>query len=427
MGVDNAALLNAYVEGAQRFDEPRFAEVVRGTLGWVREVLADPAGGFGASQDADNAPGDDGGYFTWSRPELKDALDPEEAKLITRFFGVGTDGRMPHDPERNVLYRMLPLADAAQGLERPERAEATLARGLAKLRAVRGRRPVPTVDRAIYADINGRFIGAFARAGTYLGDASVLADARKAADRLLREAYVPERGVAHRLDPSGAQGYGLLEDQVAFAAGLIELAGALASPDYLAPAVHLLELVDREFRGEDGLLRDISPRLYDGPSVGGVTEPSYPLEDSPHLSANAAAALGFLRLSSLLHDDLWHQRAVALLVPVSARIGGSGLFAAGSALAAGLAETPSATVVVEGAGPRARDLLSAARRAWHPNVWVFDGHPPDPFSLPAELEDPSGSAEPRALVCFGTSCAPPITEPAAVRTALAAGARVPSA
>ena len=107
MGVDNAALLAAYVEGAQRFQEPRFEEVVRGTVGWVREVLGDPAGGFGSSQDADNAPGDDGGYFTWSRNELKAALDADEFRFTTRFFGVGTEGRMPHDPDRNVLFRML--------------------------------------------------------------------------------------------------------------------------------------------------------------------------------------------------------------------------------------------------------------------------------------------------------------------------------
>ena len=57
MGVDNAALLSAYTEGAARFQDPRLEEVVRSTIGWVREVLADPRGGFGASQDADNAPG----------------------------------------------------------------------------------------------------------------------------------------------------------------------------------------------------------------------------------------------------------------------------------------------------------------------------------------------------------------------------------
>jgi uncharacterized protein len=423
MGVDNAALLGAYVEGAQRFGETRLEETVEGTLGWVREILEDPNGGFGSSQDADNAPGDDGDYFTWTKGEMKAALAGDDARFATRFFGIGTDGRMPHDPERNVLFRMLSPDEAAAGLSLSGGASASLARVIQQLSAARARRPTPTVDRALYADINGRFIAAFARAGAYRSDAAEIADARKAADRFLKEAYRPGEGIAHRLDPSGAKGFGLLEDQVAFAAGLVELAGATAEPRYVAPAIELLELVDREFRGEDGLLRDIAPRLYDGTALGALTEPSYPLEDSPHLSANASAALTFLRLSALIKDDRWREKATALLAPVSARIGTAGLFASGSALAAGLALSGPATIVVEGSGPSSEALLRAARRAWHPNVWVFRGTPPPPFSLPEELAGAVAGTGPRALVCFGSSCAPPVTDPGEIAPLLARAGR----
>jgi uncharacterized protein len=423
MGVDNAALLGAYVEGAQRFGEPRIEETVRGILAWVREQLEDPAGGFGSSQDADNAPGDDGNYFTWTRAEFKEVLSGDDLRFATRFFGLGTEGRMPHDPERNVLFRMLSPEEAGAGLALEGGPTGALARVISQLKVARGRRPSPTVDRALYADINGRFVGAFARAGTLTSDATVIADARKAADRFLREAYRPGEGVAHRIDPSGPKGFGLLEDQVGFAWGLVELSGATADPKYVRAAVELLELVDREFRGEDGLLRDIAPRLYDGTTLGALTEPSYPLEDSPHLSANAAAATTFLRLSALVKDDRWREKAVALLSPIAARIGTAGLFASGSALAAGLAITGAATVVVEGTGPKSEALLRAARRAWHPNAWVFRGTPPEPFSLPEELTVAATGPTPRALVCFGASCAPPVTDPDAIATLLASGGR----
>jgi len=427
MGVDNAALLSAYVDGAARFRDPRLEEVVRSTIGWVRETLADPLGGFGASQDADNAPGDDGSYFTWTRAEMKKAMDADEYRLVSRFFGLGTEGRMPDDPDRNVLFRIVPLEEAAEGIYPRDRAERALEQAVLKLRAVRAARPTPAVDRAVYADINGRFIAAFARAGAFLGDPSVVADARGAADRWLREGYRPERGVAHRIGPEGAQGLGLLEDQAAMAAGWLELAGVLAEPRYLEAATSLLAVIDREFRGEDGLFRDVAPALYDGPALPGVTEPSYPLEDSPHLSANAAVGLSFLRAASLTHDDRWNEKTRALLGPILRRVGGSGLFVAGTALAAGLLSTPPATVVIEGSGPRADALLRAARRAWHPNVWVFAGHPPPPFSLPGELTEGSRSVGERALVCFGTSCAPPVTEPAEVEALLAHGGRSPPA
>ncbi|MCI4339043.1 MAG: thioredoxin domain-containing protein [Thermoplasmata archaeon] len=423
MGVDNAALLATYVEGAQRFGDPRFEETVQGILGWVREVLEDPAGGFGSSQDADNAPGDDGNFFTWTRGELKEVLSGDDLRFATRFFGVGSDGRMHHDPERNVLFRLVPPAEAAAGLHLPGGPTGALARVVARLRAARGQRPNPTVDRALYADINGRFIGAFARAGAFTLDALVIAEARRAADRFLREAYRPGEGMAHRLDPAGPKGFGLLEDQVAFAYGLVELAGATADPKYVTPAVELLELVDREFRGEDGVLRDIAPRLYDGTPLGALSEPSYPLEDSPHLSANASTVMTFLRLSALIKDDRWRAKANALLPPLAARIGSAGLFASGSALAAGLSLSGPATVVVEGTGPRAEELFRAARRAWHPNVWVFRGTPPPPFSLPEELALATAGGETRALVCFGTSCAPPVTAPEAVAPLLASAGR----
>ncbi len=426
MGVDNAALLATYVEGAQRFADPRLEEVVRGTVGWVREVLGDPAGGFGSSQDADNAPGDDGGYFTWSRGELKAALDTDQLRFVTRFFGVGTEGRMPHDPDRNVLFRMLSLSEAAEGTSLTRDPAAALGRVLLTLRGVRNRRPTPAVDRALYADINGRFLGAFARAGAFLGDTTIVADARRTADRFLRLAFSPERGMAHRLDAEGGHGFGHLEDQVAFAGGLLELSATLAEPKYLETATQLLSLVDREFRGEDGLLRDLSPRLYDGPALGALSEPSYPLEDSPHLSANSGAALAFLRLSGLVHQEEWHSKAVGLLGPIATRVGHSGLFASGAALAAGLARTEPVTVIIEGKGPDTQLLLRTARRAWAPMLAVFEGHPPPPFSLPGEVfPDRLGSGA-RALVCVGNACAPPITNPAALRERIGLGAAAPA-
>jgi uncharacterized protein len=422
MGVDNAALLGVYVDGAQRSGNPRLEEVIRGTVGWVREVLADPAGGFGSSQDADNAPGDDGGYFTWSRSELKSTLDGDTFRFANRFFGIGSEGRMPHDPDRNVLFRRISPAEAAEGTPLARDPEAALTRVLTQLRTARGRRPGPGVDRALYADINGRFVGSFARAGAFLGDATVTADARRAADRFLRTAYSPERGVAHRLEGERGVGYGHLEDQVAFASGLLELGATLAEPNYLEPAVQLLTLVDREYRGEDGLLRDLAPRLYDGPPLGALSEPSYPLEDSPHLSANSGAALAFLRLGGLLHQEEWHAKAIHLLAPIATRAGHAGLFASGAALAAGLVQAPPVTVVIEGRGPEAQALLRAARRSWAPLAAVFEGHPPPPFSLPGEVFPTGTATGARALVCFGTACSAPITDPAKLRDLISRGA-----
>ncbi|MCI4358568.1 MAG: thioredoxin domain-containing protein [Thermoplasmata archaeon] len=420
MGIDNAALLSAYTEGARRFDEPRFVETVRGTVGWIREVLEDPSGGFGSSQDADNAPGDDGRYFTWTRPELKEVLEPVDRKLVARFFGVGTEGRMHHDPEQNVLFRLVPIEEAAQGLDLGDLgALPRLARAVGVLKRARQRRPTPAVDRARYASINGPILGALAQASRALDDPSMLATARRAADTFLDRAYEPERGIAHRLDSEGAFGFGRLEDNAAFAYGLVELAGATAEARYASAAGAILDLIDKAFRSDSGLLSDIAPTLYDGPMVGALEDRVYPVEDTPHLSPNSTAALALLRYGSLTQPEKPFDRARSLLAALAPRLDGAGLFGSGAALALGLLSTPSARIVVEGSGPESDALVRAANRTWHPNLWVFRGLPPEPFSLPEELR--AGNREAgaaRALVCFGQRCLAPISDPAALRTAI---------
>src|SRR5258708_30707135 len=147
---------------------------MRGIVAWSSEVLGEPEGGFGASQDADNAPGDDGGYFTWSRPELKAVLSGEELKFGTRLFGVGTDGRMPHDPDRNVLFRLMPPAEAAEGAGAPGEADRLFASTLRALRSARAARSTPVVDRALHADLNGGLVRGLAGAARAARDAVAL-------------------------------------------------------------------------------------------------------------------------------------------------------------------------------------------------------------------------------------------------------------
>ncbi|MCI4362889.1 MAG: thioredoxin domain-containing protein [Thermoplasmata archaeon] len=427
MGVDNAALLELYAEGAAFFGSPAFDDVLRGIVGWAGQTLGDPAGGFGASQDADNAPGDDGGYFTWSRPELKEVLDTSEYRLVARGFGVGTEGRMPHDPDRNVLFRLLSPSEAAEGLGLDAATLAsTWSSALTKLAAARAHRPTPAVDRSLYTDINGGFIAGFSRAGAVLSDGAAIALARRAADRFLASAYDPARGVAHLLDGVEASGWGLLEDQVEFARGLLELAAATGLAVYLERAKSILALAERNYRRPDGLLADLSPGLYDGPEVGEVTPGLPTLEDSPHLSANAGYALAEIRLAALTGELALLEGVKTDLARLRANVARSGLFASGTALACALAEEPPARIVVEGGGALAEELFRAARRSWHPNLAVFRGTPPVPFSLPGELGAGAGEArEPRALLCFGTRCLAPVTDPARIGPALRERASVP--
>ena len=416
MAVDNGHLLRAYVEAYTYAPEADFLEVVRGTLSYILTVWgSDPKGGFGASQDADNQPGDDGSYYTWTRTELRRLLTSEEFRTVQWYYGLGTAGQMPHDPEQNVLYRLLSPREIALQLKVPEEKVRTwLESARAKMIRARSARPRPYVDDAHYSSLNGILIGAISHAARLLEDPMALAAARKAADRFLAEAYEPARGVAHQLGPQGPSGWGLLEDQVDFARGLLDLAEVTQEGRYLERAREILTLTLGKFRDEgSGLLCDIAPSIYDGPRVGAIGSVVTPLEDTPHLSPNASAVLGLAHLAALTDSEEFEAESRRLLGSILPRVRRAGLFAAGAALAAAELATPAVRVVIHGDGEAAKELLRAAVRAPHPRKLVLSHPPGPPFSLPEEVGAAVGShpSSARALICQGNRCLSPITDP----------------
>jgi uncharacterized protein YyaL (SSP411 family) len=422
MAVDNGHLLAAYREGLEALEVPRFRETLDGIARWALSVLGqDPRGGFAASQDADNSPGDDGSYFTWSRSELRRLLTPDELKAVSWYYGIGSEGQMPHDPERNVLYRLLPESEVASTLGRglPEVRE-LLDRAAAKMRQARGSRPTPAVDPALYASLNGILAGNLALAGRLTGQDGWVVRAQTAVDRFLDEAYDPARGVAHQLTADGPRTWGLLEDQVSFAGGLLKLAEVTQQDRYLTAARRILQIVHEAYTAPGGpLLRDLAPSLYDGPKVGNWEFPHVPLEDTPHLSPNAAAALAWEHLEALTSDPTVRDRYLPLVDALGQRLAHHGLFAAGSALAAGLARMEPLHVVVQGSEGTSPALLQTAIGTFHPRKVVLRAPLRGEFALPAEAAGELGNAGgPRALVCAGSSCLPPITEASRLREVL---------
>jgi uncharacterized protein YyaL (SSP411 family) len=103
MSYDNSELLRAYLEGYALFGTELYGETARGIVRWVRTVMADPAGGYATSQDADVGLDDDGDYFTWTRDEAAAVLTPAELEVAAAYYDIGTAGGMHHIPAKNVL------------------------------------------------------------------------------------------------------------------------------------------------------------------------------------------------------------------------------------------------------------------------------------------------------------------------------------
>ena len=417
MASDNAELLRAYLDGFAAFGTRRYAEVARGIVRWIREVLADPEGGYGASQDADVGLEDDGDYFTWSRAEAEAILSGDEFEVAAAYFDIGTAGEMHHDPGRNVLFvaGQLPVIARQLGLTE-ERAAAALAAARDKMIRTRAARAAPFIDRTRYTNWNAMLAGALLQAGVSLDDPWASDHALRTLARLRAE-QADTDAVAH--SPGGVAG--LLDDQVQAAAAALDAHEHTGDRGWLDWAVALMERVWRDYRDADG------GGLYDtvarAGSVGLLPARAKPVQDAPAPSGNGVAAINCARLFELTGDRRWSDRRDETLRATAGRAAELGLHGATLLMAVDWAVGAAGHLVVEGreadgrTGGRADSDTGAAmhqlalRTHLPRRVVQFVQADSDAEALPVAVRGMlSSGTGPRGFACVGATCSAPATD-----------------
>ncbi len=410
MSYDNAELLKAYLDGYAAFGVPEYAEAARGIVRWVREVLADPAGGYGASQDADVGLHDDGDYYTWTLEEAAAVLEPEELAVAAAYYDIGTAGEMDHNPSKNVLYRAEPIERIAGRLgQEVEVAARRLAGAVAKLCAARARRPAPAVDRTRYTNWNGMLAGALIRAGPVLDDPWALEHGLATLRRIRREARDPA-ALPH--SPGGVDG--LLDDQVQVAAAALDAFEATADLSWLEWSAALLDRVWQEYRDPAG--GGLCDTALHRSGEGLLPTRARPVQDAPTPSPNGVAALACARLAELTGAAKWRERHAELVSAFAGRAAELGLFAATMLLAVDWAvNPPTHLVIAAGSGDEQRRLAGVmhrqALRTFAPRrvVHRLDPDTPDSSRLPLPLQEVLVPAPvTRGYLCLGATCLAPV-------------------
>ena len=397
---DQAQLLRTYTE-AWRRSERRDDELswpVRETVDYLRRELAAEDGGWYASQDADTE-GEEGRFYVWTPAEIEAALGPE-AEAFAQAYSVSESGNF--EGGRTVL---MDRAHEPRERFRDERA---------RLLAQRQRRVAPGTDHKRVTAWNALTISGLARAGSLLGDASMLRDARAAADFLDARLF-DERGRLLRIWNEGrASVLGFLDDHAALLEAHLDLLRAGGDPVCLARARRLaLAIAERFFETDEG-------DLYLTPADG---EPLAQRPRSDHDGATphstGLAVLGLLRTASLCGDAGLRRVAERVLETHAAVLARAPEAFPTLARAALCAERGLSVAVVRGDPEAAatRALAERARFALAPEDAVLVVAP---GAGPGEL-DPSWlagrepvSGQPTAWVCRGTTCSLPLTDPAAL-------------
>ena len=406
MAYDNAELAKAYLDAFAALADPAYAEVALGIVRWVREVLADPDGGYGASQDADVGLHDDGDYFTWTLAEAAADLSGDELEVAAAHYDIGTAGEMHHDPAKNVLYRKEEIVPLARRLGRPASQVAQeLANAQEKLRIARQRRTAPFIDRTRYTNWNGMLAAAMLRAGGALGDAWARDHGLKTLERIRREARDPD-GVGHL--PGTAPS--LLDDQVQVAAAALDAYELTGEVRWLEWSTALMERVWREYHDEK------AGGLFDAPRDSGgeglLPARAKPVQDTPTPSPNGVAALTAARLGHHLDSAMWQERHRALVRVFAGGAADLGLYGATFLLAMTWALEPVTHLVIVGEGEEAERMHRRALRTFIPRKVIQWLHrPTGPLAhLPPHLAAMVDATAPRAYVCRGETCSAPASD-----------------
>ncbi len=300
MSYDNSELLKNYVHGYQATGNPFFAAVARGIIGWMDEWLSDrERGGFYASQDADINLDDDGDHFTWTRQEARAVLDDEEFEIACAHFDIGEVGQMHHNHAKNTLCVQVPAGEIASRTGRPRaEVERLIASARQKMYAERLRRPIPYVDKTVYVNWNSLAISAYLQAARALGDSAngesatseFLEQAQhfalRSLDRILSEAWSPQRGLLHVLayaDGSRKRDLpGLLDDYAFTVLACLDAYESTADLTYFRFGKAIADsMITRFHDAEGGGFFDTETARDGQAAMGALAAQRKPFQDSP--------------------------------------------------------------------------------------------------------------------------------------------------
>jgi uncharacterized protein YyaL (SSP411 family) len=248
---DNAQLASAHLRAFELTKDPRWRQEAEATFAFVARSLTAPEGGFYSALDAETE-GDEGGYYAWTRDEVKRILAEEgDYDVFARVYGLD---RPPNfENERYVLTRRHQVKAEAELLNTTSEAlEARLAPLRAKLLAARDKRAAPLRDDKVLTAWNGLMIAAYADGYRILKEDAYRQAAEKAADFLLTTLRRPDGRLLRTYRAGQAKLAAYLEDYAFLIEGLLHLHAATGDSRRLTQARELSDRMIADFADKDG-------------------------------------------------------------------------------------------------------------------------------------------------------------------------------
>ena len=372
---------------------------VEETIDFLQRRLLIPGAGFASSLDADSE-GEEGRYYVWSWKELNGIISPQNRKLFFRTYGVSRRGNWEG---RNILNRL----DTPALLTEAE--EAALAEERARLLARREKRTPPARDDKIIASWNGLTITALAEAALVFNrdDWAELAEATFQSVCVslgdgsgLRQSWLERPSDT----PATADG------PACMISAAIMLHGLTAKREYLQQALEWYQDMEERYL-MDGVYAFTAKDMKDATSIQIFAE------DEATPNHNARMARNLLYLAHITGKGEMAARVDAILKRFTEDILKNPV--AHAAMISALHDRYSGTAVtiIHAKDSRETEDSRETRRLLDPVLKkVFDI--PPLLHREDSTEEPLSKKHPALLLCKGTSCSVPVTDPGQIETAL---------
>jgi uncharacterized protein YyaL (SSP411 family) len=395
---DNGQLLAVSAQAAVATGDGLFRRVARETADWILRDLANPAGAYYSTLDADSE-GHEGKFYVWTPDEVRAVLDDREYPVLARRFGLDRDANFEGRWHLHAFEPMDKVAEEA-GLT-AEETESLLDSARAKLLAVRNQRVWPGRDEKILTAWNGLAIAGLAAAARTLDRADYVDSAALAVAFLREHCWFDGRLLAvHKDGRSRFPAY--LDDHAFLAWGLLELLQARWHGPWLAWAIELAETMlahfeDRETGGFYFTADDHESLILRPKTFGDDATPA----------GNGMAARVLLRLGYLLAEPRYLDAAERTLRAAWSLVeryphGHTSLLMALDELT-----EPPTIVVLRGAADDVAVWRAELDKLYEPGRMVL-AVPADATDLPVALADKRPQAGTIAYVCRGTTCSAPL-------------------
>lgn len=244
---DNAILARAYLAAWKSLKKESYKNACEEILNYVLREMTHSQGGFYSAEDADSE-GHEGMFYTWTLEEVNAVLSEEEAQVFSRYYGMAE----PNFEGRSVLYIPYSTEEFAEMHNIAiEKLKELLSQSREKLMQRRKQREHPFKDDKIIVSWNGLMIDAMAAASEALGK-PVFREAAVKAAQFVKENLWKEGHLFRRWRDGEGRFSAGLDDYAFLIKGLITLFEEGCGSEWLAWAVQLAEVLEKEFKAPGG-------------------------------------------------------------------------------------------------------------------------------------------------------------------------------